>query len=762
MNTTRPAVSPSMALLLPLVVSSVLSPVGARPPVAAAALPASPARYQALRCFLPATECTWAIHDRDGANREVPPHLSSLGKGEIGVGVVASPVFSVGVDRIRFTVRGHDGQGGGRDRNFVALVDAATGEMLQKTHAPSNDALQDRAWDVSALKGRKVRVEAHDGLSEGAFAWIGVGSIDAGPALTVDFEKGLPEGWELRSATREVETHPVVAGGVPFDALGESFLPERGAAELPCGFTATRLFVLGGTIRRGRVLEVHGHVEIRYRDGTSERHPLMGGYTLAGELRMPLRSEACYLRSSSDPSLHYFVLAPAPKVIESLRFTREPKPDSLPLLTAVTCETAAESEHLRPLPAAKLTEEESAWIRSHSISAGRPDLARIEATLREELLPAAEAGPGIRFEKRKISPRTFEAASVADIDGDGHKDIVSGGFWYEGPALRRSHRITDVKPAGEYWDDFSDYPLDVDGDGDPDIITGAFFGGPLRWLENPGGRSGEWKVHPIADVGPIETTRFWDVDGDGVVEAVPNAGGNVIFFRLVRDAGGKGTGWFTRHVVKLGGCGHGLGFGDINGDGRGDFVVPDGWIEAPEDPLNGAWTWHDDGFRFGMASVPMVVHDVSGDGLADIIVGSAHGYGLSWHEQVIDHAGARIWIHNLVDLTGSQYHDMMLVDIDGDGREELVTGKRYRAHNGNDPGSTDPLFIRYYDIEKGVFTPHTIDEGPAGSTSGVGIYFWVEDVDGDGRKDLVAPGKEGLHLFRNRGRVPRVRTAAVR
>ena len=85
----------------------------------------------------------------------------------------------------------------------------------------------------------------------------------------------------------------------------------------------------------------------------------------------------------------------------------------------------------------------------------------------------------------------------------------------------------------------------------------------VRRNENPADvrRAGEWARHEIDQPGNIETSRFWDVDGDGHVEIAPNAGGNVVFYRLVRDAAGKGTGKFGKHVVKLGGCGHGLGFG---------------------------------------------------------------------------------------------------------------------------------------------------------------------------------------------------------
>jgi len=94
---------------------------------------------------------------------------------------------------------------------------------------------------------------------------------------------------------------------------------------------------------------------------------------------------------------------------------------------------------------------------------------------------------------------------------------------------------------------------------------------------------------------------------------------------------------------------------------------------------------------------------------------------------------------------------MVLADIDGDGEPELITGKRYRAHCGKDPGDNDPVFICYYKIKNGSFERHDIEYGEAGEFSGVGIYFALCDLNGNGKLDIVAPGKEGLFIFENQG-----------
>ena len=175
-----------------------------------------------------------------------------------------------------------------------------------------------------------------------------------------------------------------------------------------------------------------------------------------------------------------------------------------------------------------------------------------------------------------------------------------------------------------------------------------------------------------------------------------------------------------------------------------------GWLESPADPLSGPWTFHDD-FNLGSASIPVLVVDVNRDGLNDLIVGSAHGYGLDWYEQRLGAHGERAWIKHPIDPFNSQYHDIQWVDLDGDGQCELVTGKRYRAHNGHDAGEFDGVGVYYFKWNGESFSKQVIDYGPAGIGKGCGITFAVADLHGNGRLDVVAPGKDGLYVYENLG-----------
>jgi len=356
----------------------------------------------------------------------------------------------------------------------------------------------------------------------------------------------------------------------------------------------------------------------------------------------------------------------------------------------------------------------------------------------------------LKFRKVLIADERYESAGVMDVNNNGMPDIVSGAFWYEGPDYKKAYKIGDVQAIGEYYDDFSTIAMDINGDGNMDFITGGFWGNTLRWRENPGEPGKEWPEHVIAECGNVESTRAWDVDGDGQIEIVPNTPPQaLVVYKLITDANGKGTGEFKSIMIREESQGHGLGFGDITGNGKGDFILANGWLEAPEGGIEGEWKFHED-FNLGSASVPVLVEDVNGDGLNDIIVGQSHGYGLDWWEQCRD-GGKISWKKHSIDPHNSQYHDLQWADIDGDGKDELITGKRYRAHCGGDPGAGDDVGIYYFKWDGESFSKQVIEYGPTRVGTGCGIFFALADLNGNGRLDIVAPGKDGLYVFYNEG-----------
>jgi hypothetical protein len=186
--------------------------------------------------------------------------------------------------------------------------------------------------------------------------------------------------------------------------------------------------------------------------------------------------------------------------------------------------------------------------------------------------------------------------------------------------------------------------------------------------------------------------------------------------------------------------------GDINGDGRPDILRPDAWYEGPADPRNGTWKEHPlalGGRNGKVEHTPQIwVYDVNRDGLNDIVTSSAHGYGIFWYEQVRDGAEIR-WKQHLIDDTWTQAHSITLADLDNDGDLDLVTGKRFMAHNGSDPEENAPLGVYWYELKRGpspTWVKHAITykEG-----IGAGMSIAVIDLDGDGDLDIVVTGKWG-------------------
>ena len=360
----------------------------------------------------------------------------------------------------------------------------------------------------------------------------------------------------------------------------------------------------------------------------------------------------------------------------------------------------------------------------------------------------------VKFLRKFIAAETFEAVGVFDVDGDGVPDIVTGGFWYRGPEFREKFVIADKLPRyRDYYDEFSVIPMDVDGDGHLDFITGGYWGNSLRWRKNPGKHEfgwsmGAWEELVVAEnIGNIETTRAWDIDGDGQLEIVPNTPWQPLCaYKLVAP------GEFKKHVIHPHGLGHGLGFGDIDGDGRGEFVTPKGILKAPAaGAFSGEWTLSEEFDLGGDASIPVLVVDIDGDGVNELIVGNSHSYGLSWWKQAPWPDGGRSWTKHIIDPSHSQYHDLHWADIDGDGKPELVTGKRYLAHCGHDPGEYDDLGIYYFKWTGESFAKQVVAYGPPGIGKGCGIQFALADMRGTGRLDIIAPGKDGLCVFFNEG-----------
>ncbi len=362
-----------------------------------------------------------------------------------------------------------------------------------------------------------------------------------------------------------------------------------------------------------------------------------------------------------------------------------------------------------------------------------------------------------RFATHVINPAAeYPACAVFDVNKDGQIDIVSGGFWYAGPKWQK-HFLREVEVIRGRFDDYSNLPLDVNGDGWPDIVSVNYRSQSLFWVEHPGEKlksapETPWQKHVIDTPGPMETGRLHDIDGDGQLDILPNGIGFTCWYELVQDAAGGGAAMprFVKHELPQEVSGHGIGFGDINGDGRGDIVGPRGWLEAPQDRRAGRWQWHEAWELTRDASIPILVHDVDSDGDADLIWGRGHRYGLYWLEQTKDAGGERRWQRHAIDTSWAQPHSLLLADLNGDKQVELIAGKRYMGHEGKDPGEWDVLCAYSYQFDAKLRTWRR-NELHLGERAGFGLDPQVADLDGDGDLDLVAADRCSLAVLINGG-----------
>jgi hypothetical protein len=378
-----------------------------------------------------------------------------------------------------------------------------------------------------------------------------------------------------------------------------------------------------------------------------------------------------------------------------------------------------------------------------------------------------------KFKKITLSNDFFsEGANTGDFNHDGKPDYVAGQVWVEGPDFSRTHEFATPQKVNplEYSKNFFAFAYDFNKDGWDDVLIYGFPGEDASWYENPGSKSRgkdlAWERHKVFDMVDDESPQWGDLTGDGKPEIICASEGT--------DPQGGRLGYATpdwsdptkpwkfhpisQHDKRYQRFTHGLGWGDVNGDGRADILEASGWWEQPAS-LEGDPVWKKHEQNFGGGGAQMYVYDVDGDGDNDVITSiHAHGYGLAWFESKKSSDGTVAFDrHDILPedpnekgvggVQFSQLHAVDLYDMNGDGVKDVVTGMRRWAHgNHGDPDPNGAPVLYWFELKRAAgkveWVAHLID-----TDSGVGTQIVACDLNGDKLGDVVVGNKKGQFIL---------------
>lgn len=379
-----------------------------------------------------------------------------------------------------------------------------------------------------------------------------------------------------------------------------------------------------------------------------------------------------------------------------------------------------------------------------------------------------------------------EGVGAGDLNRDGYDDVVAGPFYYTGQDFTVAREIYPPTTfnADRYSHCFQVYVHDFTGDGWPDVLMIMGFGQLTSFsahlFVNPRGEFRHWDNYDVIPLISSEATQLADIDGDGRPELIFSQRDRMGYAKP-QDSDPTKPWVFQPVSASTNWLFHGLGVGDVNGDGRLDILQAQGWWEQPAAGAgSGPWKFH--AVQFGAGGSPygpiggadMYAYDVNGDGLPDVITSlNAHGPGLAWFEQRRDAQGNITWKRHLImgdpdtplaergdweetdkSVAFTELHAVALADLNGDGSMDIITGKRWWSH-GYEATENDrenpPVLYRFKRVRKPSgaveWVPQLIN-----NASGIGTQVVAKDINKDGKTEILTSTRKGTFVFFNPGR----------
>jgi len=379
---------------------------------------------------------------------------------------------------------------------------------------------------------------------------------------------------------------------------------------------------------------------------------------------------------------------------------------------------------------------------------------------------APAAGP-VKFEAHDIDPKLpgAYAVNIADFNKDGKLDVIANSLgvrelaWYENPTWEKHVIVSDTMQI------VNQAPADIDGDGIPELAFQSSFAMQaaksegINWIAHSQGPGQPWKVEKI-DTFPTSHHIVWaDLDGDGKKELInaPLIGAGSLAPTYDQDK--ASIFWYSpkdwkRHLItdSVPGIIHRVRPVKWDTGTRDQFLVAS---------FEGIVLYRPSGTGDAMKFEKVVLskgHEETAPrlGASDVGVGINDGKRFfasvePWHgNEVVVYTGSGTnWTRRVIYDKVASGHEIAVVDLNGDGRDDIVANDNavVTPRNPSGPMGGVHVFFAPDDPAKGEWTYMRLED-KAGMNSCVGV-----DINNDKKNDIVCGGASGVvRWYENKGK----------
>jgi hypothetical protein len=314
---------------------------------------------------------------------------------------------------------------------------------------------------------------------------------------------------------------------------------------------------------------------------------------------------------------------------------------------------------------------------------------------------------------------------VADVNGEGNLDLVVSNKSSKTVSVLLGNGDGTFGPQKTYAVGTAPYGVavaDVNGDGRPDIIVANSGSKTVSVLLGNG--DGTFQPQKTFTVGSHpEAVTVADLNGDGKPDLIVGNEGGLNGTVSVLLGNGDGT-FQPQKTYAVGTFPFSVVAADLNGDGIPDLVVANGLSHNGVSTVsvllgNGDGTFQTQKtYSVGATPHSVVVADLNGDGKPDIVTANLYGQSVS----VLLGNGDGTFQPQQTYAVGSKPEAVAVVDANGDGKLDLAVV--------NQTSNTVSVLLGNGD---GTFRPQQT------FLAGIGPYaVAVGDLNGDGKPDIVA------------------------